>query len=217
MDRGYLSAKRAGPSIGDVRPTAKTIPARWWVHYTEPLAEERLAGVIREYISPYRFKTGPRVFLCIGTDRLTGDALGPLVGTRLAASCGHSFHVYGTLAEPVHALNLRTKLEEIYSKHGNALVIAVDAALGDSKNVGLITVGAGPIRPGAGVKKVLPRVGHLHVTGVVSTGGLGELLNTRLHLVMSQAEVIAAALLRVARAEGFTKALRCDGSSIEGA
>ncbi|MEW6771844.1 MAG: spore protease YyaC [Bacillota bacterium] len=193
------------------------MPARWWVHYVEPLAEEKLAGVICEYISLYRFKTGPRVLLCIGTDRLTGDALGPLVGTKLAASCGHSFHVYGTLAEPVHALNLRTKLEEIYSKHDNVLVIAVDASLGDSKNVGLITVGTGPIRPGAGVEKVLPHVGHVHITGVVSTGGLGELLNTRLHLVMSQAEVIAAALLRVARAEELTKVLRSDGSSAEGA
>jgi putative sporulation protein YyaC len=51
------------------------------------------------------------------------------------------------------------------------------------------------------VNKSLPPVGHLHITAVVNVGGFMEyvvLQNTRLHVVMSQAEVIAAALLEAA-------------------
>jgi len=50
------------------------------------------------------------------------------------------------------------------------------------------------LKPGAGVKKELPVVGDIHITGVVNVGGFMEyfvLQNTRLHLVISMAEVIA--------------------------
>ena len=46
------------------------------------------------------------VFLCIGSDRVTGDCLGPYIGHLLTPhETGHIF-VYGTLSCPVHALNL---------------------------------------------------------------------------------------------------------------
>ncbi len=44
--------------------------------------------------------------LCIGTDRGTGDCLGPYVGHRLSSFCFPGIYVYGTLVQPVHALNL---------------------------------------------------------------------------------------------------------------
>ena len=43
------------------------------------------------------------VFLCIGSDRITGDSLGPLIGYQLSPYCSRIFHVYGTLDDPVHA------------------------------------------------------------------------------------------------------------------
>ena len=50
-------------------------------------------------------------FLCIGSDRITGDSLGPLIGHRLTAYRGLGFYVYGTLDDPVHALNLSDRLQ----------------------------------------------------------------------------------------------------------
>ena len=43
------------------------------------------------------------VFLCIGTDRSTGDSLGPLIGSRLEAEGIGDVVVIGTLEHPVHA------------------------------------------------------------------------------------------------------------------
>ncbi|MBO8164795.1 MAG: spore protease YyaC [Brevibacillus sp.] len=137
------------------------------------------------------------VIVCIGTDRSTGDSLGPLVGSKLQAYCPKHLHVYGTLQDPVHAVNLAEKLEEIAEKHPNRLTIAVDACLGQYSNIGSITVGDGPLKPGAGVKKELPAVGTFHITGIVNVGGFMEyfvLQNTRLYVVMEMAEVIARSL-----------------------
>ncbi|ANB59999.1 spore protease YyaC [Anoxybacteroides amylolyticum] len=138
--------------------------------------------------------TKPLAIVCIGTDRSTGDALGPLVGTMLKEKNVTYFHVYGTLEEPIHAVNLEEKITAIRSIHENAFMIAVDACLGRLKSVGAITIAEGPVRPGAGVNKQLPPVGDLHITGVVNVSGFMEffvLQNTRLHLVMNMAKTIA--------------------------
>jgi putative sporulation protein YyaC len=137
------------------------------------------------------------VIVCIGTDRSTGDALGPLVGSKLIDRQSRHLQVYGTLDEPVHAMNLSEKIEQIERSHPFATVIAVDACLGQFSNVGNINVADGPLKPGAGVKKELPPVGSLHITGIVNVGGFMEyfvLQNTRLSLVMKMADVIASGL-----------------------
>jgi len=178
---------------------AERAPARFWVDYEEPFACKLLAAILRYHFRLQGVNSRPAVLLCLGTDRLTGDALGPLVGTKVSAAHDRPYSVYGTLAEPVHALNLREKLQEIYRLYKNPFVVAVDASLGNHRNVGVISVGTGPVHPGTGLKKSLPRLGNLHIIGVVNQGGVKELQNTRLQVVMSQAEVIASALLHAAQ------------------
>lgn len=137
------------------------------------------------------------VLVCIGTDRSTGDALGPLVGTALAKQKPSAFTVYGTLDKPVHAVNLEQTLLKIQETHRFPFIIALDACLGDFKSVGKISIVEGPLKPGAGVQKKLPDVGDIHLTGIVNVGGFMEyfvLQNTRLALVMNMAEKIAAGI-----------------------
>ncbi|AST93922.1 MULTISPECIES: spore protease YyaC [Sutcliffiella] len=139
----------------------------------------------------------PIVIVCIGTDRSTGDSLGPLVGTKLREYNSPSIHVYGTLDDPIHAVNLEDKIDQIMKLHPNPFIIAIDACLGRLKSVGQITVSDGPVMPGAGVKKDLPPVGNIHLTGIVNVSGFMEffvLQNTRLSLVMKMANTIAASI-----------------------
>jgi len=141
-----------------------------------------------------RARNRPIVFVCIGTDRSTGDSLGPLVGSFLEEKDIPAFHVYGTLDEPIHAVNLSERLQEIALKHHDPYIIGIDACLGRMKNVGVIQVGDGPVKPGAGVNKELPAVGDIHITGIVNVSGFMEffvLQNTRLNLVMKMAKTIA--------------------------
>lgn len=147
---------------------------------------------------PYLQGTDELVLVCIGTDRSIGDALGPLIGTQIAGPVGPPATVLGTLDNPVHASNLVDTLQWVESTFQRPLVIAVDACLGRSESVGMLTVGHGSLKPGAGVNKSLPPVGQIYVTGVVNVGGFMEyfvLQNTRLSLVMRMARVAAEGIL----------------------
>lgn len=57
------------------------------------------------------------VFLCIGSDRVTGDCLGPYVGYRLSQYQLPGISVYGTLNQPVHAVNLEHMTDFITLHH----------------------------------------------------------------------------------------------------
>ena len=72
----------------------------------------------------------PPVFVCIGSDRVTGDSLGPLVGTRLQYADNFTLPVYGTLDFPIHALNLKDAMRSIKYFHPYNPIIAIDASLG---------------------------------------------------------------------------------------
>ena len=137
------------------------------------------------------------VFLCIGTDRSTGDSLGPLIGYKLNNMDYINVNVYGTLDEPVHAKNLNKVLKEINIKEKNPYIIAIDASLGSVNHVGYITIGNGPLKPGSGVNKDLPEVGDMHITGIVNFCGVMDFLvlqNTRLSLVMKMADIISSSI-----------------------
>lgn len=130
-------------------------------------------------------------FLCIGTDRSTGDALGPLTGSRLLE---YGFpYVIGTLQGPCDASNLETKLQDIPT---GSTVIAIDACLGQPSSVNFYFGSAGPLHPAQSVGKALPSVGHYSVAAVVNVQGpkpYWTLQVTSLHLVMTMAEEIAHA------------------------
>ncbi|KEH96676.1 spore protease YyaC [Clostridium massiliodielmoense] len=136
----------------------------------------------------------PIVFLCIGTDRSTGDSLGPLVGEKLKSLISDDFGLYGTLQNPVHAKNLNKTLDEIHDKYTYPYIIAIDACLGKIDSIGNIILENKPLTPGAAMNKKLPKVGDLSITGIVNVSGALEFMvlqNTRLYTVMHIANVIS--------------------------
>ncbi|MCM3618228.1 spore protease YyaC [Sutcliffiella horikoshii] len=171
------------------------------IAHNEADAYKELALTLQSHL-PASLIYRPIVVVCIGTDRSTGDSLGPLVGTKLFDKNLEHVHVYGTLDDPIHAVNLEEKLAFIQTKHLRPFIIAIDACLGRLKSVGQITIADGPVMPGAGVKKDLPPVGDIHITGIVNVSGFMEffvLQNTRLSLVMKMATVISNSIRELDR------------------
>jgi putative sporulation protein YyaC len=165
------------------------------IYFEDQYAIQNLATMIIDNMPKLNIR--PIVIVCIGTDRSTGDCLGPLIGFHIKDEISH-FHVYGTLKDPVHAVNLEETMAFIKEKHRNPFIIAIDACLGRFKSVGYIQVAQGAIKPGAGVNKELPAVGDMHITGIVNVSGFMEFLvlqNTRLHLVMNMAAIISKGLI----------------------
>ncbi|WP_018923279.1 spore protease YyaC [Salsuginibacillus kocurii] len=155
-----------------------------------------LAEKITTIIKPFSSKE--LVIVCIGTDRCTGDALGPLVGSMLHKNHLKRFCVHGTLEDPVHAVNMEEQLAAINNRYEKPFVLAIDASLGKLNNIGRFTFAKGAVQPGAAMKKKLPPVGDFYITGTVNVVGLMEhivLQNTRLYQVNAMAESLAESLL----------------------
>lgn len=137
----------------------------------------------------------PLVFLCIGSDRYTGDALGPLIGSDLKENI--NCIVYGNLDYPVHAGNLVETVSLINHQYHHPIIIAIDACLGKSTEIGNIEVWEGGLQAGIAVGNRLPCVGDISIIGVVNSGGrLGylDLQSTPLSIVMKLSRVIGKGL-----------------------
>lgn len=137
------------------------------------------------------------VFLCIGTDRSTGDSLGPLIGYKLRKMEVSGTSVFGTLDQPVHAMNLEDYVRVITSCYHDCLVVAVDASVGSREHVGYLTLGKGPLKPGLGVSKELRAVGDIFITGIVGSCTSYDplmLQSVRLSVVMRMADCISRSI-----------------------
>ncbi|MBD5131058.1 MAG: spore protease YyaC [Clostridiales bacterium] len=135
------------------------------------------------------------VVLCIGSDRVTGDCLGPLVGQILVERGANAF-VYGTLRRPVTALNLKDAVEHIHRAHGERKVLAVDSSVGKASDVGKIRIAFGAIAPGSADGKVLPKVGDVSITATVTDPNKTPLAAVRLGIVYELANDIAERIIR---------------------
>lgn len=176
------------------RPPDEAMQKRLCIHMDDSLAVYRLSSYLSTSLAETA-KKGHPLLMCIGTDRSTGDSLGPLSGWLLT-SLLHDWEIpiYGTLERPLHAMNLVSTMQTIQPAISDSPVIAVDACLGQVSPVGSILAVQEPLKPGIGLKKDLPKIGDISITGIVNVGGALEfqiLQNTRLNLVLKMASIIA--------------------------
>jgi putative sporulation protein YyaC len=186
-------------TIPKTESLCRTLGINSRVHIDHPTAGLIFQNNLSYFLSKLYDPLSPLVILCIGTDRSTGDCLGPLIGSKLENANLPSCGVYGTLDQPVHAVNLQETIEEIQFKYSNPFILAIDACLGRTESVGFISIKEGSLQPGTGVNKTLPAVGNLQIIGIVNVGGFMEymvLQNTRLSLVMKMATIISDGIIK---------------------
>ncbi|MDO4322562.1 MAG: spore protease YyaC [Lachnospiraceae bacterium] len=153
---------------------------------------------LKRILADFPVQSIPPVILCIGTDRIIGDCLGPLVGTMLNKSAGKHLPIYGTLQNTVHALNLPETIVQIKKKHSDRIILAVDASLGAYEHIGGVFVRPGPLHPGAGVCKNLPQIGDISITGIANSKSSQpylDLQTARLSTISSMADMICGCIL----------------------
>ena len=161
-------------------------------------ASFELKNALLQMFKQHRIESKEIIILCVGSDRSTGDSLGPLIGYKLEKYRLPGVQIRGTLQDPIHAANLSERMTEISETCDNPFILAIDASLGSKDHIGFVTLGNGPLKPGLGVNKELPNVGDMHITGIVNFSGMMESLllqTTRLSMVMQLADTISKALL----------------------
>lgn len=141
---------------------------------------------------------GAPVIVCVGSDLSVGDSLGPVTGTKLKEKLrGLNVYVYGTLAKPITAHEVKYTSQFIKNTHPDSTVIAIDAAVGTAGDIGLIKVAKRALKPGSGANKRLAKVGDVSVMGIVAEKSLFNyslFSSTRLNLVYKMAEIISEGL-----------------------
>jgi len=176
----------------------KTHPKQEYINIESPVALKTLTDTLFTMLQK-GINTGYRsiVFVCIGTDRSTGDSLGPLIGYKTSSLKYENIFFHGNLENPVHAKNLDQVMKNIFEKYDSPYIVAIDACLGRMDHVGYVTIGEGPLKPGSGVNKDLAPVGDIHITGIVNFSGFMDFLvlqNTRLSVVMKMADIISMSI-----------------------
>lgn len=147
------------------------------------------------------------VFLCIGTDRMTGDSFGPLVGTKLQEQLGQynifNINIYGTLKENICYTNIQEVLEQIKTRHQNACIVVIDAALSREEKVGKIFVEKGKMILGKGLHKPKIEVGDISIKAVVGKNyklpkyNFTSLQNISLNVVIKLADIVVEGITEV--------------------
>ena len=138
-------------------------------------------------------KSKTPIIVCIGSDLVLGDSLGPLVGTMLTRRNVNAY-IYGTLNSPITAKEITCAKIHVKMLHPESFVVAIDAAVGNSEDIGLIKVSDKGLKPGLGVNKNLGVIGDCSIIGVVAEKSSQNynLFNlTRLNLIYKMAERIA--------------------------
>ena len=137
--------------------------------------------------------------VCVGSDKISGDALGPMVGTMLRRR-GLPCPVYGVEGESVNGVNLAEYRGFLQRYHRGVPIIAVDAAVGRPDEIGSIKYRLGGVQAGGAMGRSEPPLGDLAILGVVGPKGgdvLSALLAVPFDIVERLAERIADKLCRV--------------------
>lgn len=147
------------------------------------------------------------VFLCIGTDRIIGDALGPLVGTMLEEKLEKynifNLSIYGTLQKNICYTNIHEILEILEKKHKNACIVVIDAALSNKENIGKIFIKKEKMILGKSLNKAKVEIGNISIKAVVgkdyklSKYNFSSMQNISLSVVIRLANLISDGIYEV--------------------
>ena len=164
---------------------------------------QKFSAVLRKEIEG--LEISKLIFLCIGTDRIIGDAFGPLVGYKLSRLFlgNENVKVIGSLDNIVNANNIEKILNEIELKYEMPFIIAIDAAISNKTEIGRIIVSNSKMNVSSVLMKKSFYVGNLSIKGVVSKKLMNPknnfklLQNVPLNRIMNMADCVASGIYNV--------------------
>ena len=143
----------------------------------------------------------PTVFMCIGTEKVFSDSLGPRVGTLLNRNMRLPAFIYGLCDQNITAENLLYCYNFIRALHPESKIVVIDAAVGSPEQIGKIQISDSGITPGAATNKNLPSMGDFSIIGIVADKSMADfytLNSEKDRLVGHVAQFIADAILSMA-------------------
>ncbi len=138
------------------------------------------------------------VVVCIGTEKVVADSLGPRVGSLLNENLATSLFVYGLQGANITAENLPKAIHTIKRLHPNAPLLVIDAAVGSADQIGKVQLSNSAITPGAATNKHLQSVGDISIVGIVADKNMSDFYENsceRAILVERLSQFVATAII----------------------
>ena len=135
-------------------------------------------------------------FMCIGTSKVTGDSIGPIVGTKLKNKLQtiEKINIIGDCCNNLHYENINKvyfKEKNVDAKNLNQspLIIVIDSALSEEENIGKIFVQNRGLRYGEGLNKKNRTIGNISIKAVVGKNFNNKIKNFYVLNKVSQLKV----------------------------
>jgi len=145
--------------------------------------------------------------VCIGTDRITGDCFGPIVGSiiknKQKRNKINNLEVIGTLDENLSYSKIENEIFKKRINYKNRFVIFIDAALGNKSNIGNVLISNSGIEIGKCLGKQQKEIGNITIKAVVGENLKNKeenfriLQNIHLNSVMELASIVANGIIEV--------------------
>lgn len=157
---------------------------------------------VKEKIACHLEKCIPKdkniTIVCVGTDRIIGDAVGPLVGTLLK-EYNINANVIGEFDNLVNATNIHHIVNTLNTED---FIIAIDVCVTSKREyIGCIIIDNEKLYPGSGLGKKLPGFGDLTIKAVVASNDVTDKMMmlgaVRLSFVYKISTIIVRSLLQV--------------------
>ena len=139
-------------------------------------------------------KDSTPVLLCLGTDRVLADCLGPIVAEKLRGQNYPSF-VYGGLKAPITSQNCNRASAFIRAVHSDETLLVVDSMITDKQSrLGEIVISDSYM----GLNKENTPIAPIYIYGITSKRNSRSLLaQSRLFLISVMAEIISSSLMEI--------------------
>lgn len=143
------------------------------------------------------------VFLCVGTNKIIGDAIGPIIGDKLKCIENDFTKVYGTTQNTLNFSNAQEIIEKIYKEQKKPFLVTIDAALGNKKEVGTIFIGNGLIKLGNALEKNICFYSNVNIKCVVGNYFLNkkqnieELRNADFNNILTMSKIVSNGIVNV--------------------
>ena len=108
------------------------------------------------------------IFICIGTKKIVGDTLGPIVGEILKRNVkDRRIKIIGDLTNNITAKNVFQNFKNIETKYINPYIISIDSALSNTIEPGNVFIIKKGLIPGSALNKRSIAIGNISIKGIV--------------------------------------------------
>ena len=143
------------------------------------------------------------IILCIGTGKIVGDSIGPLIGKNIKFLEDKYIKIYGDLDNTINFRNAKEIITEIYEQFEKPYIITIDAALGSKDNIGQIILNKGYIKIGKALEKNICFYSNINIKCIVGKStnlkisNINELNKVSINTINTMASIVTCGIENV--------------------